>query len=69
MTFDNKECKNNQLIIGIDLSRPFNLTPCPICWGSGEAKQFVAFAQIGGKSISKTQKVKCIKCKGTGILN
>lgn len=68
MTFDNKECNTNQVIIGIDLSKQIDLTPCPICWGTGRAKQFVAFAQVDGRSISKTKKVKCTKCNGTGVL-
>lgn len=69
MTFVNKECNNNYLNIAMDLSKSISLSPCPICWGSGKAKQFVAFAQVGGGSISKTQKVKCTKCRGTGFLN
>lgn len=51
-----------------EISKRIIFPTCPICLGSGKAKQFVAFAKMGGGSVSKTQEIKCPKCKGTGFI-
>lgn len=68
MTINNNKFQNDQMYFGIDLSKQIDFTPCPTCLGTGRAKQFVAFAKVGGGSISKTKKIKCSKCNGTGVL-
>lgn len=68
MKINNNKFRNDQMYFGIDLSKQIDFTPCPLCLGTGTAKQFVAFAKVSGDSISKTKIIKCSKCNGTGVL-